>query len=84
MPSWIEQQKKTYIVQQNQILIDTATFNTKQSIAFNIVKMHYQQENPEEPLLLIILGEGGTGKSYVINALRNLLGQSCAVAAPTS
>ena len=83
MPSWIEQQKKTYIVQQNQILIDTATFNTKQSIAFNIVKMHYQQENPKEPLLLIILGEGGTGKSYVINALRNLLGQSCAVAAPT-
>ena len=46
--------------------------------------MHYQQENPKKPLLLIILGEGGTGKSYVINALRNLHGQSCAVAAPTS
>ena len=37
----------------------------------------------EMPLALIIIGEGGTGKSYLINAIHTLLRAKCAVTATT-
>ena len=53
--------------------------------AFDIVKSHYfeQDSSHNSQLLLIILGEGGTGKSYLINSLRRLLQNRCVVSAPT-
>ena len=55
-----------------------------QQLAYNIVKTHFEDESPEkEPLCLIIIGEAGTGKSYLINAIRNLLQSKCAVTATT-
>ena len=44
---------------------------------------HFQNPHSQAPLHLIINGEAGTGKSYLINALRNFLGQSCIVTATT-
>ena len=38
---------------------------------------------PKHPLLLIIIGGGGTGKSYLTNAIKTLLKQSCAVTTTT-
>jgi ATP-dependent DNA helicase PIF1 len=37
----------------------------------------------KEPLCLIVIGVAGTGKSYLINAIRNLLRSKCAVTATT-
>ena len=50
-----------------------------QSRAFHLVQELFQSPHPQDPLHLLINGEAGTGKSYVINAMRNFLGQSCIV-----
>ena len=45
-----------------------------QGLAYNIVKSHFDNiSSQKEPLCLIIIGVAGTGKSYLINAIRNLL-----------
>ena len=55
-----------------------------QNAAYSIVKSHHDNENSQQdPLFLMILGQAGTGKSYVINAIRNIVGNQCAVTAPT-
>ena len=51
-----------------------------QKLAYDIVKSHFDDTSSEkEPLYLIINGVEGTGKSYLINAIRNLLRSKCAV-----
>ena len=54
----------------------------RQHDVYNTVKQHYEGDDPE-PLHIIINGTAGTGKSYLINCLRLLLGDSVKVAAPT-
>jgi hypothetical protein len=55
---------------------EAANLNTKQKIAYEIVAKHLiqflttKEEFQEDPLRLIITGEGGTGKSTVIHAIR--------------
>ncbi|XP_068742117.1 ATP-dependent DNA helicase PIF1-like [Montipora capricornis] len=63
--------------------IDVDTFSDMQRHTCNIVKTHSEQAYPTDPLLLIVLGVAGTGKSCLINAIRNLLQYSCAVTATT-
>nr|XP_058955383.1 uncharacterized protein LOC131782657 [Pocillopora verrucosa] len=86
MPSWIISQKQTYIYQTsnnpfNNININT--FSDMQALAYNLVKEHFESPSQEPPLLLIINGFAGTGKSYLISALRSLLQLSCIVTATT-
>ena len=60
------------------------SFSEMQNLAYNIVKNHCHDTScDKEPLCLIIIGVAGTGKSYLINALTNLLGSRCAVTATT-
>ena len=55
-----------------------------QGLAYNIVNTHINSISPDkEPLCLIVIGVAGTGKSYLINAIRNLLRSKCAVTATT-
>ena len=55
-----------------------------QGLAYNIIESHFDDISPEkDPLCLIIIGVAGTGKSYLINAIRNLLRDKCAVTATT-
>ena len=55
-----------------------------QKLAYDIVKSHFHVTSSEgEPLCLIINGAAGTGKSYLINAIRNLLQSKCVVTATT-
>ena len=56
-----------------------------QGLAYNTVKDHFEDSSHDkEPLRLIINSVAGTGiLSYAINATCNLLGQKCAVPAPT-
>ena len=84
MSSWLETNKEVLtprtVQQQN---IDLTTFSDMQKRAYDIIKAHSEQPYPKDPLLLIIIGGGGTGKSYLINAVKNLLQHSCAVTATT-
>ena len=73
MPSWIHQQKDTFIIPTtNSKETDVNTFNEAQTVSYKIVFDHYIQAC-QQPLLLIITGLAGSGKSYVIDALKNLL-----------
>ena len=86
MPTWIISKKQTYIYQAlnnpcNNININT--FSDMQALAYNLVKEHFESPSQEPPLLLMINGFTGTGKSYLISALRSLLQQSCTVTATT-
>ena len=54
----------------------------RQHDVYDTVKQHCEGDDPE-PLHIIINGTAGTGKSYLINCLRLLLGDSVKVAAPT-
>lgn len=62
--------------------VDISTFSEMQKRAYDIIKTHSEQP-PKNSLLLIIIGDGGTGKSYLISAIKNLLQHSCAVTATT-
>ena len=62
--------------------IDISTFSENQRKAYNIVYNHFKTRN-QKPLFLLIKGIAGSGKRYVINALRNLLKMECRVLAYT-
>ncbi len=55
-----------------------------QALAYNVVNIHFSSVlSDKEPLFLIVIGVAGTGKSYLINSIRNLLQGKCAVTATT-
>ena len=83
MSSWVKSKKDTFSVALPQQNIDISTFSDMQAHAYNMINAHSEQASPKDPLLLIVNGVAGTGKSYLINAIRSLLGTSCAVTATT-
>ena len=55
-----------------------------QKLAYDIVKSNCDDTSFEkEKLCVIINGVAGTGKSYLINAIRTFLQSKCAVTATT-
>ena len=79
-----KQKQATGITHQDYELVDINSFSEMQKLAYNIVKNHFNNTSvKKDPLCLIITGVAGTGKNYLINALRNLLQNRCAVAATT-
>jgi len=84
MSSWIKTNKQAFTpkttTNQN---VDVSTFSEMQKRAYNIIKAYSEKPSPKDPLLLVIIGGGGTGKSYLINSIKTLLKQSCAVTATT-
>ena len=80
MPCWIENQKDGNVFKRDDSYkqIDVSSLNYAQHLAYTIVFDHYLQ-NSENQLLLIITGLAGSGKSYVIDAIKNLLKQHCKV-----
>ena len=84
MPTWIKNKKDNHIMNEQYEVVDINSFREMQGLAYNIVKSHfYDVSSEKEPLCLIIIGVAGTGKSYLINAIRNLLQNKCAVTATT-
>ena len=62
--------------------VNLATLSEMQALAYNIVQSRYNDLSPnKEPHALIIIGEGGTGKSYPI--IHTLLRAKCAVTETT-
>ena len=84
MPHWIKEQKNSNTLKKEQALnpVDINRFNDRQKIAYQIVQNHFMctSENKEQ-LLMMITGLGGSGKSYVIQALTNILNKKCRVCA---
>lgn len=82
MPSWISEMKKTansdWLASVR--LIDVTALNELQYLMYKIVKDHFtvSSENLNgKPLFLLVSGIAGSGKSCVIDALRNLLQSEC-------
>ena len=83
MPSFIAQQRQQHETQPAEITADPAHLQGKQLHAYNIVREHLEGNGVEGPLRMIVSGTAGTGKSYLINCLKLLLGDRLDVTAPT-
>ena len=59
--------------------VDIDLLNISQRKSYDIVENHFR--NPQEQLLMIIKGLAGSGKSFVIDAIRSLLKQCFIVTA---
>lgn len=82
MPTWIEmkREKATTITLQECNTVNINSFSEMQQLAYDLIKSHSQDMSADkEPLHLIITGVAGTGKSYLSNAIRNLLQSRCVV-----
>ena len=85
MSSWIKKNKDVLNPEltNSRQNVDVNTLNDMQKHAYDIIRTHSSQPCPKEPLLVISIGVGGTGKSYLIHAIRNFLQHSCAITATT-
>lgn len=63
-------------------VIDISSFSSDQLLAYHIILKHFNSST-ELPLHLLIKGIAGSGKSYVIDAVRNVLKRKCQVLAYT-
>ncbi|KXJ28685.1 hypothetical protein AC249_AIPGENE19388 [Exaiptasia diaphana] len=84
MPTWIKVNKEYFSNSQLETLepVDINTLTVMQRLAYDVVNAHQQHDsNDKKPLCLIIIGVAGTGKSYLINALRSLLQNKFSVTA---
>lgn len=62
--------------------MDISTLSHKQQHVYDIVMTHHTSNSPP-PLRMIVSGTAGTGKSYLISALSQLLGDSCMLTGTT-
>ena len=63
---------------QSTTAVDITKLNEKQAFVYSIVSTHLS-ETVLKPLYMRITGQGGSGKSYIINALNSLFGNNCIV-----
>ena len=66
-------------------MVNKKSFITIQQKAYDIVSNHYQSlvAGKTDALRLIINGEAGTGKSFLITEFKNLLHEKCYITATT-
>ena len=84
MPTWIKKNKEEYTIDERYGVVDVSSLSEMQKLAYGVVKSHFNDTSSDrESLCPIINGVAGTGKSYLINAIRNLLQGRCAVTATT-
>ena len=81
VPSFISHHRDS-VIQHSINIADINKLQEKQLLAYTIVKQHFES-NCDAPLRIIISGTAGTGKSYLIQCLQQLLGQNLKVVAPT-
>ena len=81
MPHWINTQKKVFSkkVDGHANMIDLNSLNQAQKMAYDIVEQHVLFG--KEQVFMIITGLAGSGKSYLIDAIRFLLKDTCKVCA---
>jgi DNA replication protein DnaC len=83
LTDYIRNEAKSFPVINNRPSIDIKTFNRKQSKVYKFVRRHYDKKDTNQ-LLLRLEGNGGTGKTHVVNAWCNMMKPGeFVVAAPT-
>ena len=84
MPSFIAQQRQYHVSQPHVTTADPGKLQGKLLETYRTVLGHFQQAGEgQKPLRMIVSGTAGTGKSYLIQCLQQLLGDKIRVAAPT-
>jgi len=85
MPNWIKSMKENneQVLVDKKDNIDLKCLSEQQKLAFSIVQLHSNTNNPDEPLFLNINGVAGTGKSYLIKAINAYLEKKCVVTPTT-
>lgn len=84
MPSWIFTLKENFQLQLTPPdLTGVSSFSKMQKLAYDIITEHSKSTSEKKALLLIINGVAGTGKSYLIRALKSYLKQKCVITATT-
>ncbi len=66
--------------------VDIGTLNAKQRQAYDIIKCHYTKLTAGDvpgPVHMLVSGTAGTGKSYLISAMAQLLKDSCILTGTT-
>ena len=88
-PSWIASSRKDTshsLFIRHLPPVDITTLNYEQTVAFRIVEEHSSQlasnQHPP-PLHMVVCGTAGTGKSYLINAIAQYLGDKCILTGTT-
>jgi hypothetical protein len=89
--SWLATAKKNAVLSLDHARlddIDISSFSVMQRKAYDIVYKHTFGCNCDEQLLMIVVGTAGTGKSFLINAIRQLFfhlnsSQCLKITAPT-
>ena len=82
-PNWIKHTKsqtESSTCRRQLPTIDIQDLNLQQRNAYDIVSTHYTS-NSQNPLNLLMLGTAGTGKSFLIKAISQLLQYKCLLTA---
>ena len=86
-PGWIYSKRKEaeelgQQYQEDQLCVsDPETLNDKQRLAFDLITS--QNDDNAKPVHMIVSGTAGTGKTYLISAVKQVLGAHCIVTATT-
>lgn len=84
MPTWIKTSKDEYTADEQYDVADISSFREMKKLAFDMLKSHFHDISSEKELLCLIINDvAGTGKRYLINAIRSLLQGKCSVTATT-
>ena len=83
LPTFLSRHRQTAAPRTYTTTANPHLLQGKQLKAYELVRQHLQDDDASFPLQLIVSGTAGTGKSFLINCLRMLLGDKLRVAAPT-
>ena len=79
MPFWLENGKKSDFNPSSDIpFVDVTNLNRKQNLAYKIAENHFRND-VSSPHLMMITEQGGSGKSFDVNALRQVMYRYCIV-----